>query len=233
MSDDLSANPFQDLLALGSRIEDKYARRALTLAREGAAPDNALPRNVEDCKKYARRVLTLAGEGVAPDKILPLPVEGFKLERLRLACLDAARETGYPPVEVEQRVEALVEALYYLMMLPMRGLWQEGGDPDWYVNAIMSAHQARGPVEALAAQLKVPPGRGRTPSGGGKRRNAARDAWVAKQRAGKNPPTWDTIHERLLEIAPQRKWQVPLGGPASLAKAHERHLRHQRKLPPG
>jgi hypothetical protein len=58
---------------------------------------------------------------------------------------------------VERRVDALVAALRHLMMLPVYGLWREAGDFVWLTDAVRSVHRAGWPVEALAAQLKVPP----------------------------------------------------------------------------
>jgi hypothetical protein len=139
MSDNISTNPFQDLITLAVQIQDKYHRRALLLARENAAPD---PPGVRG--------------------------EDIDLGRLRLACLAQGRATGYPPDEVERRVDALVDALRHMLMLPVFGLWREGGPPElyewwggvpvWWINAVSQVHAARGPVEALAAGLKGPDG---------------------------------------------------------------------------
>jgi hypothetical protein len=134
MSDDISGNPFQDLLALGERIREQYERRALFRAHDEAVPD-------------------------------PPPNSENELARLRLACLASARATGYPPPEVERRVNALVLALKYMLMFPMFGPWPQGSDLK-FAEVLGAADKTRGLVEALAAQLKVPPGGGRTPSRG-------------------------------------------------------------------
>jgi hypothetical protein len=79
------------------------------------------------------------------------------------------------------------------------------------------------------AQLSKPSG-GRRKSGGkgkGPKRNAARDAWVARQRDKKNPPTWEKIYDSLTKIASRKHWQVPSNS-KSLAEAYYRRLKKER-----
>jgi hypothetical protein len=58
-------------------------------------------------------------------------------------------------------------------------------------------------------------------------RNAARDAWVERQRAKKTPLTWAEIYDEGVRLAAKRGWDMP-GSPKALEEAHRRYLRQQR-----
>jgi hypothetical protein len=58
-------------------------------------------------------------------------------------------------------------------------------------------------------------------------RNESRDKWVARQRARKEPPSWEEIYDQAVELAPKRGWSMP-GSPKALAEAHYRYLKRQR-----
>jgi hypothetical protein len=57
--------------------------------------------------------------------------------------------------------------------------------------------------------------------------NAARDTWVAKQRAKKNPPSWKEIYDEGLSLSSRRGWDMP-GSPKALEEANRRYNRRQR-----
>jgi hypothetical protein len=58
-------------------------------------------------------------------------------------------------------------------------------------------------------------------------RNLERDKWIAEQRAKKNPPTWEEIHEELDVHAATKGWN-PIGTWKGVWQAHNRYLRHLR-----
>ena len=58
-------------------------------------------------------------------------------------------------------------------------------------------------------------------------RNAARDAWVARQRAKKDPLSWEEIYDEGVRLAAKRGWDMP-GSAKALEEAYRRHLQRQR-----
>jgi hypothetical protein len=58
--------------------------------------------------------------------------------------------------------------------------------------------------------------------------NAKRDAWVARQRAKREPPSWQALYDEGVRLAETRGWQMP-GSPKALEEAYRRHLARQRK----
>jgi hypothetical protein len=57
--------------------------------------------------------------------------------------------------------------------------------------------------------------------------NARRDAWVARQRAKKEPPSWEEIYDEGVRLSETRGWNMP-GSPKALEEAHRRYLKRQR-----
>jgi hypothetical protein len=70
--------------------------------------------------------------------------------------------------------------------------------------------------------------RQRTPKKFTPLRNAARDAWVSKQRSKKNPLSWEEIYDDAVRLAVKRGWDMP-ATPKALEEAHRHYLKRQRK----
>jgi hypothetical protein len=59
------------------------------------------------------------------------------------------------------------------------------------------------------------------------RKNADRDAWVARQRGKKKPPPWDEIYDDATRLAAKKGWDMPKSAKA-LAEAYYRCEKQQR-----
>jgi hypothetical protein len=56
-------------------------------------------------------------------------------------------------------------------------------------------------------------------------KNAARDAWVAKQREKKPPTPWDEIYDEGVRLAAKKGWDMP-GSAKALSEAFYRRIKH-------
>lgn len=89
----------------------------------------------------------------APPADARLALLGVELERLRLACLAAARRTGLPLGAVERRVDALAGWCTRVLLLPLLRPWEYEPWEEWGVSAVTAWSRPLRRVEALAAQL--------------------------------------------------------------------------------
>jgi hypothetical protein len=90
----------------------------------------------------------------------------------------------------------------------------------------------RAMLRTASASMTPDTGRQRTLKKSTPLRNANRDAWVARQRAKKQPPSWEEIYDEGVRLAAKRGWDMP-GSAKALAEAHRRYLQRQRAAKEG